>query len=130
MELQEQGRFSRTNFSSCRKVDGKVLQLLFYVLLVNECQSRAGSEVMDLGQKMAKGYFKHPGNRGFLSFPFGVIGAIHRLQVPRANQTSPWCFGHLTPAQTGLLGHSFAFRLSLMCCQLYLQRAVPFPGQD
>lgn len=43
MELQNKEDFSRTNFSSWEKVDGKVFQLLFYVLLVNECQSRAGS---------------------------------------------------------------------------------------
>lgn len=38
----EPGGFSRANFSSLKKVDCKVFQLLFYVRLVNECQIREG----------------------------------------------------------------------------------------
>lgn len=52
---------------------------------------------------------------------------------------SAFFFGHLTPAKTGLLGHSFSFRHSLKCCQLEAPAAsafsmsglmpVPHPGE-
>lgn len=60
MELQNKEDSAGLILAAGRKLMVKFLQLLFYVLLVNECQSRAERrEVMDLGHRVAKGYFKH-----------------------------------------------------------------------